>query len=170
MQRWITLLLLGLVLVAPGVEAAITIEWAVGASATGLSTELTGVVANGYTVAGPVIDNRIGQTGNGYTRCRVQLAATWGSTPTTPSAILVWFLKTVDAGATYEPTPTATTGPYRLPDVVLPAIPGGATTKVMVDTWCPPERFKLAARNDSTGQTLSAGSTVTVLFYTPQGN
>ncbi len=122
-------------------------------------------------LASATYDNRIGQAGNGFTLCRIELVATFGGNPTANTGVSVWFLKSADGGTNFENTPTATIGLGRPPDVVLPVTTGQTGTRVAVDVLCPAERFRFVAKNDGTGQTLAAsGNIIRLLPITPQGN
>ena len=166
------LLVLGLLLWAlvTRLQAAVTTEWAVGSVTTLLSTELNSLGNNSFSSASATYDNRIGQTGNGYTACRIELVATFAANPTANTAVVLWFLKSAD-GTNFENTPTSSIGLGRPPDVVLPVTSGQTGTRVMVDTLCPAERFKVSVKSDGVGQAMAAsGNTVKLLPVTPQGN
>jgi hypothetical protein len=166
------LLMLGLLLwalVAPG-QAAVTTEWATGSATTLLSTELNTLTNNSFSSASATYDNRIGQTGNGYTICRFELVATFAANPTANTGISLWILRTTD-GTNFENTPTSSVALGRPPDVVLPVTSGQTGTRVMIDTLCPAERFKVSVKNDATGQsTAASGNTIKILPITSQGN
>lgn len=168
MKRLLVILLL-LLHVAVG-HTATTLELATGTSVNALTTELNSLANNAWTAASATIDNRIGQTMNGYMVCRVEFAGTFAANPTAGGAITGFFLKTVD-GTTFETTPTATVGLNRLPNFVIPVMTGQTASKVSIDVLCPAERFKVCLQNTATGQAMAAsGNTVKIMPVTPQGN
>lgn len=159
-----------LLLVSLPAWAAMTFQQLVGTTTTLLSTQLNALASNGFSAASSTYDNRIGQTGNGYTRCRFEAAVTFTGNPAEGGAILVWLLKTVD-GTNFENTPTSAIRLQRQPDVILPATTGTTATRVSLDTWCPAERFQAVVRNDGTGAALTAtGHTLKIMPITLQGN
>lgn len=170
-MKRLTLLILLLALWAAPSWAAVTTQWAVGTTTTLLSTELNSLANNGYSSASATYDNRQGQTGNGYTACRLELNATFAANPTANTAVILWFLKSTDGGSTFENTPTSSVGLGRPPDVVFPVTTGQTGTRVSIDTLCPAERFKVSVKSDGVGQAMSAsGNTVKLQPQTPQGN
>jgi hypothetical protein len=155
------------------VQAATTLELAVGTLTTALNTEMNSIANGGYTAAGPVIDNRIGQSGNGYMQCRVVGHFVFAAAPSSGGSITGWFLKNGDPTTpVYETTPTGSITLTRLPDFVIPAVTGSATTDTSVDVRCPAERFKVVILNFATNQTLNGGgvNTIKLLPITIQGN
>jgi hypothetical protein len=163
---------LGLVgLLASLVGAANVTKWlVVGTATTVFSTDLDNLGNNLYTPLSPPYNNLPGGgQGDGALLCYVEGIFTFGAQPTAGTAILVWFLKTIDGGANYENTPSTTVSLGRLPDVVLPVTSGQVGTKVAVETKCPVGLFKVIAKNDGTGQALAAsGNTIKLLPFTTQ--
>jgi hypothetical protein len=171
MLRRLGITLLALALLVSPALAAITIELAVGTATAVLTTELNNLNNNVWTAASAVYDNRIGQTGNGYTICRLELFAVFGANPSAGGAITGWFLKTVDGGTNYEVTPTSSFAQQRLPDFVIPVVTGQTTTRTSIDVRCPAERFKIAVQNTATNQAMAAtNNTLKILPITLQGN
>src|ERR1043166_4214105 len=170
-RRVFILLLLLLALQISFAYAAVTTEWATGALTTVLSSELNSLSNNGFSSASSAFNNAIGQTGNGYTICRVELVATFAANPTANTGVSVYFLKGTDATPNFENTPTSSIGLGRPPDVVLPVTSGQTGTRVAVDVLCPAYQFKVSAKNDGTGQAMAAsGNTIKILMITPKGN
>lgn len=151
--------------------AAQTTEWAVGPAATLLSTELNSLTSTSITSAGPSTpyDNRISGAGVGYTRCRLEISATFGSAPTGQPAVAIWFRKTVD-GTNYETIPTTSTVGVGAADVTIPVATGTTTTRRSIDVWCPAERFQVTLQNNSGQSMASSGNTLKLLPITPQAN
>jgi len=151
-------------------SAAITIKYLVGAPTTLLTTGLNSLANNTCSSVSANYDNRIGQTGDGATVCRMEFNGTFASAPTANTAVTGWFLKTVD-GTNFEDWPSTCSNFGRPPDYVLPVTAGQTTTRVAVDVPCPAERFRVGVRNDGTGQSMAAsGNTVKVLPIYQQGN
>jgi len=170
MQKKLLLTVCLIVFLSLPLYAATTLELAVGSVTTALSTELNSKTSNSWTSASSVVDNRIGQTLNGYMICRVEFQATFAANPTAGGAFTGYFLKNVD-GTNYEDTPTATVGLNRLPDFVIPVTTGQTGTRAIVDVRCPAERFKAVGQLTATGQTTAAsGNTLKILPITIQGN
>lgn len=171
MRRVSVLSFLGILFLSTMLVAApITTELAVGTVTTVLSTELNSLGNNAFSVASGIMDNRIGQTLNGYLICRIEGKFTFAASPTANTGVSGWFLKNVDA-TNYEDTPTSSIALGRAPDFVLPVTTGQTATRVIVDIMCPAERFKVVAKNDGTGQAMSASAnTIKVLPVTWQGN
>jgi hypothetical protein len=165
------LLALGLVVLLASLAGAVNVtKWlVVGTATTVLSTQLNSLANNAVTVASATYNNLpTGGQGDGALLCDIEGVFTFGAQPTAGTAILVWFLKSVD-GTNFENTPTATVSLGRLPNVVLPVTSGHPGTRVTVETKCPVGLFQLVAKNDGTGQSLAAsGNTIKLLPFTTQ--
>jgi hypothetical protein len=132
-----------------------------------LSTELN-ALANNALAIGSAFDNTIGQTGDGYTLCDVELVTgTWGVAPDASTCISLWFLQAQD-GTNYEDGGSSIT-PARMPDVILPLRSDTAAQRVVKRAFVPWGKFKPLAKNDATGQTMNAtGNTIKIRMVTRQ--
>jgi hypothetical protein len=153
-----------------------TIENLTAAPTTVLSTELNSLANNTLVVSSVggssgIFDNTIGNSGvsNGYLLGDVQMVCSFGTTPTANTALLIWFLQTID-GTNYE-SGSASITPARAPDVVLPFIGQTASQIVTLhNVPLPAGKFYVLAQNSGSGQSLaSSGNTVKIRPYTPQG-
>lgn len=91
--------------------------------------------------------------------------------PTANSSIDVYFLKSMDGGSTFEGGSSSLL-PARRPDVVLPlnsASTAAADNKVTVVAFLPGCYFKILAKNNGSGQTIPASSTLTCVPATDIG-
>ena len=153
-----------------------TIANLTASATTLLSTELNSLannanVASSVGGASGVFDNTLGDGGvaNGYQMADVEgVFAVFGSAPAAGSALLVWFLQTID-GTNYEDGSSSTT-PVRPPDVVLPFQASTSAQRVTKSgVPLPAGKFKVLAQNSGSGQSLaSSGNTVKVRPFTPQ--
>lgn len=169
MSRKFALALLLLLVLATGAWAALTFQWVIHGTTTALLTP-NAIANDGFTAASSAYNNTIGQTGSGYTRCRFQAVLAFGAAPNPNAAVYLWMLESIDNGATFADTPTVsiTTKP---PDVAIPITAGATSTRQIVNAWCPPGQFKVAAKLAGTGQTTNgSGNTISLIQYTPQGN
>lgn len=143
--------------------AALVEKILLASQTTLLSTGLDSLSNNALCTLGAAFDNTIGQTGDGYTLCDVELILA-SMTAAANSSINVWFIQAHD-GTTYEDS-TATIA--RPPDVVIPlrAITG-AQRVVVKGIELPPGKFKPIALNNATGAALaSSGNTIKIRPYT----
>ncbi|MDB5937254.1 MAG: hypothetical protein JWQ01_4598 [Massilia sp.] len=144
-----------------------------GSQATLLTTELNTLANNGTaisTVLGGtgVYDNTIGQAGDGYTLCDVELVVTYGVAPTANTGVSFWFLLAED-GANYEDGDASTT-PGRLPDIVFPLRAVTTAQRITRRAMMPWGKWKSLAKNDGTGQAMAAsGNTIKIRPVTPEG-
>ena len=102
-----------------------------------------------------------------YLAAEVEFAGTFATAPTTSTGLSVWFLRAPD-GTNYEDGAAGVT-PMRGPDVVLPF--SGVTTAQRVTRLAvvlPPGAIKVLAKNDGSGQSLSAGWSLKVRPLTRQ--
>lgn len=161
-----------------------TIKEVLGTSSTILATTEIGGLTNNSSVVGAalagtgVYNNTAGSgasstSGDGYERGYVTFVAggAFGGAPTANSSIDVYFLKSMDAGSTFEGG-SASVLPIRRPDVVLPlnsASSAAADNKVTISCYLPACQFKILAKNNGSGQTIPASSTLTLVPATDQG-
>jgi hypothetical protein len=138
-----------------------------------LTTELNSLASGSNSSAGPTVTNTItGGTADtgGYVRAKIELLlAAYSGTPTAGTAILLWFLKTVN-GTDFEDGSSSVT-PSRRPDVVIPVrnVASGPQ-RIVVEYWVPVGAFKTLARNDTIGVAFaSSGNTIKALFNTDTG-
>ena len=132
-----------------------------------LTTELNSLANNATTSAGSAQTNTVGTANlDGYVRGKLELVlAAYTGTPTAGSALLVWFLKTID-GTNYEDTASA-----RNPDLVIPigAVASGPQ-RIIKECWMPVGTWKPIAKNSGTGISFAAsGNTLKALFNTDEG-
>lgn len=133
-----------------------------------LTTELNSLANNTNATPSSAYDNTVGQTGDGYTLCDVELVVTYGTNPTAGTCIVVWFLATQD-GTNYEDGSSSVT-PGRGPDVVFPVRAVTTAQRIIKRTMLPWGIFKALLRNDGTGQTFAAsGNTLKIRPVTREG-
>lgn len=160
-----------------------TIKEILGTSATILASSELGGLTNNSSVVGSALngtgiyDNTAGSgasatTGDGYERGYVTFVpgGAFADAPTANTSIDVYFLKSMDAGSTFEGG-SASVLPARRPDVVLPlnTTTPAADNKVTVACFLPACKFKVLAKNNGTGQTIPTSSTLTLVPATDQG-
>jgi hypothetical protein len=144
-----------------------TEKYLLGSQTSLLTTELNSLANNG-TAIGSAYDNTVGQTGDGYTRCDVELVVTYGSAPTANTGVTFWLLGTQD-GTNYEDGDNSTT-PGRLPECVFPLRAVTSAQRIIRRIWLPWGKFKPLVKNDGTGQAMAAsGNTVKIRPVTRQG-
>lgn len=142
-------------------------KFLLGSATTLLSTGLNSL-ANNALVAGTVYDNTVGQTGDGYTLCDVELVVTYGSAPTANTGVSVWFLANLDS-TNYEDGDASTT-PARAPDLVFPLRAVTTAQRVIRRASLPWGLIKVLLKNDGTGQTMAAsGNTLKIRPVTFEG-
>jgi hypothetical protein len=130
-------------------------------SQTTLATTALNSQANNALVACTVFDNTIGQTGDGYTLCDVELFVTFGTNPTANTGFALWFLGTQD-GTNYEDGDSSTT-PARLPDAVFPVRAVTTAQRIIRRMRLPWGKVTPLLKNDGTGQsTAASGNTLKV--------
>jgi hypothetical protein len=156
----------------------VLLVWAQSASA--VTTTITNVqgtedtyLSSGSTLANNVLllSAAVTQTNPGYFSAYCTFTSTgFGGVVTSGSQMSGWFLKSTNAGSTYEDGDASTT-PARRPDIEFPlrAVSTAQVVGARVDKM-PMGFFKLLMKNDGTGQTLNATWSVKCLPYTPQGN
>jgi hypothetical protein len=146
---------------------ATTEKYLLGSQTTLLSTELNSLANNG-TALGAAFDDTVGQAGDGYTLCDVELVVTYGVAPTANTGVSLWFLGTQD-GTNYEDGDGSTT-PGRAPDVVFPLRAVTTAQRVIRRVWLPWGKWKPLAKNDGTNQAMAAtGNTVKIRVVTTSG-
>ena len=161
-----------------------TIKEVLGTSATILASSELGGLTNNSSVVGSslngngVYDNTAGSgssstTGDGYERGYVTFVpgGAFSGSPAANTSLDVYFLKSMDAGSTFEGG-SASILPARRPDVVLPLnsnSSAAADNKVTVACFLPACKFKILAKNNGSGQTIPTGSTLTLVPATDQG-
>lgn len=144
-----------------------------GATVSLLTTELNSLANNANGSAGGAVNNVSGGTSNldGFVRGAVELYLnTYSGTPSGGTGVSVWFLRSADAGATYEDGSSSVT-PARMADVVIPvrSVASGPQ-RIIVPCWLPAGYWKPLARNEGTGITFaSSGNTLKVLVNTDSG-
>jgi hypothetical protein len=138
-----------------------TIEkWLLGSQTTLLSTGLNSLANNSLAISG-AFDNTVGQTGDGYVLCDVELLVTYGSAPTANTGVSVWFLGSQD-GSNYEDGDASTT-PGRIPDLVFPLRAVTTAQRIIRRVPLPWGLLKALLKNDGTGQAMAAsGNTLKV--------
>jgi hypothetical protein len=146
---------------------ATTEKYLLGSQSTLLSTELNSL-ANNALALGSAYDNTVGQAGDGYTLCDVELVVTYGTAPTAGTGVTLWLLGTQD-GTNYEDGGTSVT-PGRLPEAVFPLLAVTTAQRIIRRVWLPWGKFKPLAKNDGTGQAMAAsGNTLKVRPVARQG-
>lgn len=127
-----------------------------------------------------IYDNRAGSTvtsssGDGYEEGYLQFTpgANFGSAPVAGSAFLVYFLKSLDGGTTFEGG-SATNPPSRLPDAILGPFNGTQTTVADCTLTAEVEdmggyQFRTLLTNAATGQAIPSGSTLKYFPATDTG-
>lgn len=142
----------------------------IGSETVLLSNATTSALANNALLLSSTYNNTIGSTGDGYTICRITATITMAVAASANTGISIWFLKSQDAGTTFESGGTSYT-PLRLPDLVIPAPVDTTQRIVMRDVLMPAGLFQVLMKNDSTGQALktdtgSTGSKLTIVPIT----
>jgi len=112
------------------------------------------------------VSSAITITDTGYLEADLELVVTFSVAPTASTGISVWFLREVD-GTNYEDGGASVT-PTRAPDCVIPVAALTTAQRVNAVAMLPPGPFKVLAKNDGTGQTMSTGWTLKVKPYSYQ--
>jgi len=146
---------------------ASTEKFLLGSITTLMTTELDALSNNALAI-GSAFDNTIGQTGDGYVLCDVELVTgTWGGAPATSSALILWFIQSQD-GTNYEDGDASTT-PAKIPDVIFPLRASTSAQRVIRRAFVPWGKFKPLVKNDATGQGMNAtGNTIKIRPVTRQ--
>jgi hypothetical protein len=146
---------------------AATVEKLLLGSQTSLLTTGMDALANNGLAISAAFDNTIGQAGDGYTLCDVELVAGFhtsadnDASPTANTGIPVWFLQAAD-GSNYEDGGTGTT-PAKLPDVVFPLRAATGLQRIVRRCALPWGPMKALAKNDGTGKALNnTGNTLKI--------
>ncbi len=134
--------------------AAVVEKLLLGAQASLLTTGLNSLANNGLAAAA-AFDNTIGQTGDGYTLCDLELVVTYGTAPAASTGCAVWFCRAQD-GTNYEDGYDASLTPGRPPDLVLPLRAVTTAQRIVVEALLPPGKFTAVLKNDGTGQSMAA--------------
>lgn len=141
------------------------------------STEAGGLASSSTVLGATAYNNTIGGGGgDGYRRGVLTLipGGVFGGTPTVPSSVDVWFLRSYDGGTTYEGGTTGAPGivPSRAPDAQIPLV---ASTAVADNTQSsgpvdlPGCLIKFLGRNTGSGQALPPGTVVKLIPVTDEG-
>ncbi len=147
--------------------AAVVEKFLLGSQTSLLTTELNSLANNGNAI-GSAFNNTIGQTGDGYTLCDVELVVTYGTNPTANTGVSFWFIQSQD-GTNYEDGDASIT-PARSPDLTFPVRAVTTLQRIIRRTWLPWGLFKPLVKNDGTGQSMAAtANTVKVRPVTPEG-
>lgn len=142
-------------------------KWLLGTQTTLVSTGANSL-ANDALVAGSTFDNTVGQAGDGYTFCDLELVAQFGTNPTAGTGISIWFLQSQD-GTNYEDGSSSIT-PARIPDCVIPVRAVTTAQRIIKRCLLPQGKLTPLLKNDGTGQAFAAsGNTLKVRPVTPEG-
>ena len=151
---------------------SITEELVLGSQTTLIQSGLTSLGAGASAASVAAFDNTIGQTGNGYVLCDVELVLASNSAAyTANTGFSVWFCRSQD-GTNYEDGFDASVIPARNPDVVLPVRAVTTAQRIVKSALMPPGKFYTLINNGA-GQSTSAtanGSTLKIRPITYQGN
>lgn len=140
--------------------AAIVAKLLLGSQTTLLSTGLNSLANNSLAISS-AFDNTIGQAGDGYLLCDVELVVTYGTSPTANTGCSIWFLTSQD-GTNYEDGGTSTT-PARMPDLVIPVLSSTSAQRIIRRGLLPYGLCKVLLKNDGTGQAMAAsGNTLKI--------
>jgi hypothetical protein len=140
--------------------AAVVEKFLLGSVTSLLTTGLNSLANNSLAISS-AFDNTIGQTGDGYTLCDLELVVTFGTNPTANTGVSIWFLQTQD-GTNYEDGGTSTT-PARAPDVVFPVAVSTSAQRLIARALLPWGLMKVLLKNDGTGQAFAAsGNTLKI--------
>lgn len=138
-----------------------TVEKLLLGSITTLASTALNSLANNTNVACTVFDNTVGQAGDGYTLCDVELVVTYGTAPTINTGVTLWFLGAPD-GTNYEDGSSSVT-PARLPEVVFPLRAVTTAQRINRRVWLSWGLITPLVRNDGTGQSMAAsGNTLKI--------
>lgn len=157
---------------------AIDLKEKLGTAVDALGSTEAGGLASGSTVLGATAYNNTigGGGGDGYPRAYITLipGGVFGSAPTVPSSVDVWFLRSLDAGTTYEGGSTGAPGvvPARAPDVSIPLIASTVAadnTVTVGPVTLPGCLIKFLGRNTGSAQTLPAGTVIKLMPATDEG-
>jgi hypothetical protein len=125
-----------------------------------LTTGLNSLANNGLAISS-AFDNTVGQAGDGYTLCDLELVVTYGSAPTANTAVSVWLLGSQD-GTNYEDGDASTT-PAKLPTCVFPLRAVTTAQRIIRRVALPWGLMKAVLKNDGTGQAMAAsGNTLKI--------
>lgn len=146
--------------------AAVVEKNLLGTVATVLNTAAT--LTNNSLAISSAYNNTAGNApdsthGDGYARGRFSFSGTFGTSPGANTGLSIWLLTSQDGtDGTYEDGGTSTT-PSRSPDLVIAF--EVTTSAQIVNGECnlPPGYFKVLAKNDGSGQTISSGWTLKML-------
>lgn len=137
-----------------------TTKQLLGSQTTLLSTELNSLGSGSTSNAGSAFDNTIGQTGDGYVLCDVELVVTHASSPAAGGAHQVWFLQSQD-GTNYDDGSSSVTPP-RAPDLVINVRAVSTAQRITKRALLPAGKFKAIQRNDASTALASSGNTLKV--------
>jgi hypothetical protein len=151
-----------------------TEKWAALGTETVLvsNTNFSNLLNNALVLSGDFNNVQGGGGGDGYVLCRVRLIITMATGAAANTGFPIWFLKSADAGTTWERGGTSYT-PLRMPDVVFPAPTDTTQTEISRDVLLPAGHLKALLKNDGTGQATktdvtSAGSQLSIIPITRQ--
>lgn len=144
------------------------------ALATLLSTEMNGLASNSLALSTAAFNNSAGSglsstSGDGYPEGLLQLTlAAPAAAFAANTGIDVWFLPSLDGGASYEDG-SSSLQPARPPDMIIPVEAAASAQKITLRCTLPPTLFKTLVKNDSTGQALaSSGNSLQLLVVSYQ--
>ena len=126
------------------------------AAQTSLLTTGLNSLANNSLAVSAAFDNTIGQAGDGYILCDLELVVQYGTAPTANTGVSVWFLTSQD-GTNYEDGDASTT-PARMPDCVFPLRAVTTAQRIIRRCLLPYGLMKALAKNDGTGQAMAASA------------
>lgn len=133
---------------------AVVEKFLLGTQTTLIDTGLNSM-ANNALVLGSAFNNTIGQTGDGYTLCDVELYfPSMGGTPTANTGFTLWMLGTQD-GTNYEDGDASVT-PAKLPSCVFPIRAVATAQRIIRRVSLAWGLWKPLLKNDGTGQSLAA--------------
>lgn len=143
-------------------------KYLLSGSVTSLITTGLNSLANNSLAISSAFDNTVGQTGDGYTFCDIELVVTYGTNPGANTACSLWFLQSQD-GTNYEDGGTSIT-PARAADVVFPVLVSTSAQRIIRRVLLPWGLTKVLLKNDGTGQAMAAsGNTLKIRPVTAQG-
>ncbi len=137
-----------------------TTKYVIGSQSNLLTTELNTLTNNSLAI-GSAFNNTVGQTGDGYILCDLELVCTYGTNPTANTACLFWFIGSQD-GTNYEDGDASTT-PTRMPDAIFPLRVTTSGQRIIRRVPMPAGLFKPLLKNDGTGQSMAgSGNTLKI--------
>lgn len=146
---------------------AVIEKYLLGTSTSVITTGMN-TLTNNSLVASSAYDNTVGQAGDGYNFCFIELVATYGVAPTANTGVSVWFLSSLD-DTNYEDGSSSIT-PSRAPNVTFPLRAVTTAQRIVRFVALPPGKMTFLLKNDGTGQSMAAsGNTLKVRPVARQG-